>query len=311
MKFYFAASGCSGHCKLMVKNKISHALVSYAAFIRQGKMDEHLMRARSDGRMKLMLDSGAFTNMATPGYVTLKGFMEYLDENEKKFEEVACLDDLRSRAKTIENYRKLRKAGHDVMMVDHMHFTWTETLRPFYKSGEKVCFGGMVRSSNKVTNAQFKKRVEKRVDAARSDPKSKIHLFGIGTRVKRFLPHLDVVDSIDTASWFMGPGRFGAVVVADIDDDGWPRLKHEDYRHMKGDVRELFRKAGLDPAHHLGRIDMALRAYKRFFKVFEARYQKAKKEGEDLIQKSVEGDDGIIYKSITMDDASRAIEEEP
>jgi len=309
MKWYFVASNYRLHSKFLVKHNVEHVLVTFAEHVQSGKINPDLMEAAKEGRLKLMLDSGAFTNFSKPGFVSLKAFRGFLEGHANRFSEIVTFDDLRSRSKTIKNYRVLKNDGHDVLFVDHIYFRWNDSLQPFYKSGNKLCFGSLVKKTSDSQTHTLLEQLEKRMDAAREKPKSKVHLLGVGTRVKKFLPHLDVVDSLDTSSWFTGPARFGGVVIAKAGEDGWPFLQHDNYRHMTEEVRSMFRKAGLDPNHHLGRVEMAVKAFKKFFRLFDARYKKAIESKEDLVEKSMEDDDSLVQKALTVTDAMEAIEE--
>jgi hypothetical protein len=201
-----------------------------------------------------------------------------------------------------------------------MWFSWASALDPEYKSGRKMCWGGLVSKQGQPSPAgragsgrhardfdkekerreererwlrehkkgddppmdAFTRRVTHRAGFARVKPLSKIHLLGVGMRLKRFLPFADIVDSFDTASWRLAPSRFGKVVWVSRDDNGWPGLHLKNWREVAPDMAKKLKSMGFDLSKEIDRNRIAIRAFKAFFKMVEERHDKAKEAGENI-----------------------------
>lgn len=264
-----------------------YALISYAYF---KKLPDEMVRDVKSGRIQLMADSGAFTNFSKPGHVTIEGYMEWLKEHKHLFREYVTFDNLRSRDKTIKNYEKLREAGFNPLFVDHMVFRESGSLKPYYKTGEKLAWGGMVHykppGSKEFKLAtglpeQVKNRITKRSAMADEAPRSSLHLLGVGMKIGYFLPWFHLVKSIDSTA-YLAPGLFGRDYAIEFNENKWPRIVSAKTPEQKQAARDAITRMGMDPDHHVGRKTYGVRILEKYYRMLWNRYQLARGKKEQL-----------------------------
>ena len=297
--------------EFLLPEKVDSILFSRAFMPKRGLSDE-LKKAIRNNRCKMMVDSGAFSNFAKPGTVSIDEYMKFLEENRSFCHEYITFDDMRSRHQSVKNHRRLTKNGFEPLFVDHLHFKWHDALDEFYSSGEKLCWGSLVKGHQfKNDKNMMNQRVEQRHCKGEEKPKSKLHLLGVGTGVRKFLPWIDITDSIDSTSWVTGPRRFGHLVWLDMNEDGWPCLHGRPYKQTSEEIRRAAKSKGFDIGEWRDRMIIAIRAHKGYYKKFESRLKKAHERKEDLVkvQKSVDDfiveqrDPSILDLVKTMDEA--------
>jgi len=292
MKFYFVA-GANDSVNVLLDEKVRSILVSFAHF--KKKLPDRLVAAAKKGTIHLMLDSGAFTNATKPGHVTLPEYIDFVKSHKSLLTEYVTLDDLKARSTTVKNLAKIREAGLDPMLVDHMWFPWFEKfLGPEYKKGKKVCWGGLVSLAQKPSTTDaaaanmnlnvLGKRMKERGSRARAKPVSSVHLLGVGQRIKAFLGFFDVVDSVDSTTWRIAAQKFGRVAWVSRDDQGWPKLHTPHHTEIPDKLKAKLKQQGFDISSPKDCDRIAIRAFKLFFKMVEERYQKAKQAGEEIAQ---------------------------
>jgi ATP-dependent DNA ligase len=297
MRPYFAAAGAD-QVKDLLDCRVRNILCSFAHF-RRGFPDA-LVAAVKRGSVNLMIDSGAYTNASKPGSVVYADYVAFLKAIDVKAEYIV-LDDLKKRTVTLTNYGRMKGDGLRPMLVDHMWYPWTDHLAPVYRSGERICWGGLLTgrkrslspvADSNLTAAAIAKRLDARAEYARKGPASRVHFLGLGARIRNYLPWMDCVESWDSASWAINSGGFGKAFYVENDENGWPRMRWAHHTQAKEPARELARRHGLKLADYHDRRKAAIIAFSDYFKRFEARYNKAVAAHEDLA-KAAEGDWGI------------------
>lgn len=288
---HFAATTKS-ELSLLLDEGVDNVLVSYA-FFKRGIPDEAL-KLCADGKLQIMLDSGGFTNFHKPGSITVEAYAEFLDEYAGKVTECVSLDDIKSKENTVKNYRFLREHGHNPMFVDHVWFPYDPDIYDGeYATGEKVCWGGMVRTPDgKVprlhgkgsVSAAYIDRLESRLEKVRKGKKTKLHLLGVGGRLRQVLRFMDAVDSVDTASWTMVSKGYGRVSYVEMQDDGWPRLRAFKPDDCPPELLKWCRQQKLDPKSWEDRGRIAIRMFTAYWNKCMELHEKCCKEGTDLRQ---------------------------
>lgn len=224
-------------------------LISFAHFHHSTKMMQkavdtaHGIRKANE---RIMLDSGAFTNKTKPGTVRLEPYIEFLQSHAKDFDEFVTLDVIGSRKGTLDNYAALRKASLRPLFVDHLELADHPTVvDSIWKSEPKICLAGW--GTNPLTHHPGKNKgappdrrpkdlpihLAKKVAIAR-EKKTKLHLLAVGS-LSKFLPHLDVIQSVDSAVVFRAVG-YGQILHCTTKDVGGVKVPILS-RHAHPDAR--------------------------------------------------------------------------
>jgi hypothetical protein len=254
LTYYFAVD--PGEMSLLLRNGVKcNVLVSYAFFKGREEVAHKLTDQIKAAGKRLMLDSGAFSNVQRPGTVSLEQYEAYLKEHRKRWTEYVTFDDLCSRDKTIRQHEALLARGHRPLFVDHMRMREDERVLKYWKRDDKVALGafGVFRDRSAGAAGYKQQRnpheaLHKKAEDGRK-LKTTVHLLAVSS-LTRFLHHADVISSVDSAAW----GRsvaFGKVLVAERRDVGGvqiPILARYDHprarvrkRPMTPRVRELAR----------------------------------------------------------------------
>jgi len=196
-------------------------LVSYV-YLREAadKKGEFLADVKAH-KGRVMLDSGGFTNFFTPGSVKFKDWADFVKSNQSWLDEVVQFDDLKSRRKTLDFYDEAIKLGLDPLFVDHLRFhTEKDRAGKIWKAKPKVCIAGFGKAKpdqDKKSPVYDAKRLHEAFVQGR-EVKTVVHMLGVGS-IKKFLPWLDVIHSVDSASWDKA-AAFGKVLVLQAEDLG-------------------------------------------------------------------------------------------
>lgn len=314
MRYYVAITAPTKmKMEIVEEEGVDSILLSYA-YVKRGLPDS-VTKAVKDGKLNVMLDSGAFTNMFKPGTVTVEGYQEFLQSHAGLVTEYITLDDPKKREITVKNYERLLKAGLDPIVVDHVWFEVDEPFKRYYAKGVKVCWGGMVSGPNApmgdwaaqlIGKARTKashgamfhsaetwravlSRITGRHGFAVKKPVSKIHLLAVGNRLRRLLPYLGVVDSIDSSTAFVAPG-YGRLLVAREGVDGKaPRIAAFKYQELpkRSEMEEYLRENHPDLKNlsttYIDRTKLAVRETNRYYKMIEDWYEANKELGHDQL----------------------------
>ena len=284
---HYHAASCMTDFNCIVRGGGHFALISYAYFKR---IPDEIIKHVKSGRIKLMADSGAFTNFSKPGKVTIEGYMEWLKEYKHLFDEYVTMDNLRNRDQTIKNYERLRKEGFNPLFVDHMIFRESDAIKPYYKKGNKLCWGGMVHykppgsKDFKLATGMppfVKARVTKRSALAAEAPQSSLHLLGVGMKIGYFLPWFHMVKSFDSTA-YLAPGLFGRDYAIELNDNKWPKIVSAKTPEQKQAARDAITRMGMDPNHHVGRKTLGVKMLEKYYKMLWDRYVKAREANEQL-----------------------------
>ena len=290
---YFAVTGTQ-QIALLKEQGVKDILISYAHIQKKGVPD--ILK-----NCHVMLDSGAYSNIKNPGSVTLEPYMEFLKSERKKVAEYVALDVVHNQKQTSKNYEKMLKEGFNPIFVDQLCSPGglDGTTKWAYKSGKKICWAGFVMPYNHRINA--KKRLTpgvndgvlsvcaERFNLVDAFPKTKLHLLGIGTRGRRFVPFWRQVESIDAASWIIRPQAFGQVLHLNRNKEGWPSLSTSHYDSPSQEARQIAGRYGWNLREVAGRVRLSIHEYKRYFRALESRMKQAIAEykAEDNVDKSV------------------------
>ena len=145
---------------------------------------------------RVILDSGAFTNFEKPGFVKFEEWAEFVKAHSGWLTEYIQFDDLKSRSKTMSSFEKAVGLGLKPLFVDQLQFSHSTKVEPIWKAQDKVCLAGFVAS--RVGGLRMD-RFKAAIDRAESHD-TFVHCLGIGS-MRRFLPMIKRIHSIDSASW--------------------------------------------------------------------------------------------------------------
>jgi hypothetical protein len=302
-RHYYAAAGKESY-EVLASAGVKDILISYA-YAKRG-MPEILVKKAKAGKLRLMADSGAFSNAFADkkAPVTIEGYIEWLQSEKGHLHEYVTFDNLRNRQQTLRNYDRLKEKGFNPLFVDHMWFKNSTALAPHYKSGEKMCWGGMVFNA---TNDGSKgkrmaglpthvlNRIRKRAPLATNAPKTTVHLLGTGTRIAWFTEFLDIVDSCDSTA-YLQPAKYGVMLYLKFNDAGWPRIVRA--RPGTPAINEVFDKMKARGMNHNDRMTKcrhAVGVMEKYFKLFWNRWVKAR-QGQESI------DAGVFKVDVDEDD---------
>lgn len=178
----------------------------------------------------VMLDSGDFTNFNKPGTVTFDQWLDFVKKNKSVCHEYVQFDDLRSRARTIKYYEQAIRSGLDPLFVDHLFMrTRPEKIERIWKAKDKVCVSAFAKmrphQESLPPSAHPRAKFEEAMKRA-EDHDTMTHLLAVGS-LKRFLPHMERIHSVDSAKWIKNPsfGKFSVLCFDEIEGIRVPSLK--------------------------------------------------------------------------------------
>jgi len=242
MPHWYFVAGDKASVDLLVEEGAKAILASFAYMKGGGGLLLAMKEAKEKHGVRVLVDSGAYTNARRPGHVQLGPYCDFLKNNVGWIDEYIVLDDLHKRSVTFKNFVLMLAKGLRPMVVDHAWFQWSQKLlAPIYKRGAKLCWAGMLLSraafgtegggkhptffQGRSHWRKVAQRLKVRFDHAVASPISKIHLLAVGERVRWLLPFFDVVDSADATSVFLAAG-FGQVMhLVPADGDSPPRIR--------------------------------------------------------------------------------------
>lgn len=230
LRYYFSMAPCQ--IRLCMENEIYvDTLISFiwltnkVAKARGADAHDIIKQGRDKGKV-FMLDSGGFTNFQKPGTVKIEQYCEYLKSHKDIWSEYVTFDDLASRDNTIKQHEQLLKGGFKPLFVDHIRLKDDARLLKYWKRDPKLClssWGTVVNTTGPQVEVQenVKQQLARRVELGRK-VKTKVHLLAVSSLAK-FMPFLDVVDSVDSATWGRQPG-YGRLIYAYQKDIGGTKL---------------------------------------------------------------------------------------
>jgi hypothetical protein len=177
-------------------------LVSLAHIPRAGKPREEFMATLKRHSGQVMIDSGGFSNFATPGKVNFDEWAEFMLEHKSWVDEYVQFDDLRSRAQTIKLYEKAKAKKLQPLFVDHLWFRSQKAyLDRVWKQNDKLCMSGFARTGPGQESFPDDPvvRMRERMQKAEDDD-TMCHMLAVGS-LRRFLPYFRRVHSVDSAGW--------------------------------------------------------------------------------------------------------------
>lgn len=305
---YYAVSHKAAS-ELTLRAGVRHMLVSYA-FYKNG-LPENLIKRVKAGTLTLMADSGAFTNAHSgEKHTNLKGYCEWLASEKKYLDSYVVLDDLMNRQTTLRNFYAMKEAGLSPMFVDHLWFKGINPVLEVCKTGEKVCWGGLVHLKDPSSETgigqrargihpDIAKRVDMRKGYVKEKPRTKIHLLGTGLKIPWYAKWFDLVDTIDSTA-YLAPGKFGGIYHIKFNEGGWPNIvKAKPGSDVFRDLSHKLRSMKLDPDNWIDRCYHGVKVMERYFKLLWNRWVQEKKSGNEI---------GIgVHKMEEMDDDDPAL----
>lgn len=219
--FYFAVDPGS-YARYNGLFKSADILVSIAYLKSAKRLETFVESIQKSHKGRVILDSGAYTNFAKPGFITFDEWTAFVKSHGKWLTEYIQFDDLRSRQNTVKFFEKAAKAGLDPLFVDQIQFDHEKRIEPIWKSHDKVALAG-------VRKARFGTSSHDKFTAAieRADSNDTyVHLLGVGP-MRKYLPMINRINSVDSASWARDGswGLFRAFQEAEINGVKVPGLK--------------------------------------------------------------------------------------
>ena len=161
-------------------------------------------------RVKVFVDSGAYSAIRSGKPVNLAEYCAYLHENEEWIHTYAALDVLTPGAPedgaklSWENYRYMRKQGLHPMPVYHYGEDISWLYRMLDDGCDYIALGGTAILGNKVAASAWYSNAWSHLVNAKGEPVVKVHGFGEGNMsiVRRFPWH-----SVDSSTWIVAALR--------------------------------------------------------------------------------------------------------
>jgi len=310
---------------LLMEEGVKDILVSYA-YARKGEGYMEGMRTAAKKGCRLLVDSGGHSNIHHPGTVVLKEYVEWLKANKGIAHEYIVLDDPVKRDNTLKALAEMTTAGLKPMAVDHTWFKVDPRIVPWYTKGGRLCWAGFLigtktpmgqwAKNEEVTKkmpegyaTQFQttaqwmtvaKRIHERHGHAMKSPVNLIHLLGVGSKIRKFLPYLDAVDSFDAASVFIAAGYGRVILCREPKHEGMPPrcsgFPVGRGRPTPPEVAKLASKWKLNLDKELDRRRFNIREMRKYHETLWEYYQQNHKKGHDFltemsVKKSDEDDD--------------------
>lgn len=194
------------------RSQVKHILESYHYVWRQTFVDK--MRA---DKVKIFLDSGAFSAFTKGVEIDMKAYCRYIQENRDILEEVdgyACasvLDGIGDPLKTYQNQKAMEALG--VTPLPCFHYGEDEKYLDYYTANYPyITLGGMVPISTPQLYHWLDRIWEKHLVDGAGRPKVKVHGFGLTTMslVERYPWY-----SVDSSSWVQIARTGGMVLYPD------------------------------------------------------------------------------------------------
>ena len=280
---YFAA-GSKQQVQLLRSAGVTDLLLSFAMF-KKGIPDE------AKG-CKILLDSGAFSNIKNPGRVKIEEYEEFLKSERKKVHEYITFDLVHNPAVTCKNDERLRNAGFDPLFVDQLcdSAKTNSYTQKMYASGKKICWAGFVipysdRLNRKKaimpgTTPEMLGRCRGRHPQLTKNSPTKLHLLGVGRRLQKFVEFWPQVDSFDATSWAINPQCFGLCLHLSYNKDGWPQTSCSHYSKPSREVQAMASQYNLNMADRDDRTRLCIFTFKKYYKALRKRMEQAIREGE-------------------------------
>lgn len=286
MKGYFSVGSDQKDMEMLVREGAKSIMLSYAHCKNRGIPDV-LKSAVKKKKIDLMVDSGAFTNAIKPGWVKLDSYMEFLKSNAEYITEYTVLDDMQDRAVTLKNYTIMKSEGFAPQYVDHLWFAPNPEVEAVYDSGGKIGWSGLSGGKGTPANkARFEARLLNRALKARAEPHTPLHLFGVGQRLWRFLPHFDIVRSVDSSAWCNPVAKSGGISCfqAATKEAPVPRFKQlQANMPLPQDLRERIKSSGFDMRSDQDRKALAVREMLKYYSEITKFHKTAVSRGLDLV----------------------------
>jgi len=172
------------------------------------------MKKETDKKVKLFLDSGAFSAWSKNVTIDLNAYMQFIQDNEQYIEVYSNLDVIGSAEGSWKNQEIMEANGFHPLPVFHLN----DDVSSLYRCMEYpyFCLGGMAgRDCSENDRVQFLDSCWDIIcDNKDRIPKQKVHGFGM-TSLKLMLRYPWY--STDSTSWVM-TSRFGSVYVPNIRD---------------------------------------------------------------------------------------------
>lgn len=178
-------------------------------------MAEYLRPLHDGGKLRLIMDSGAFTAWKSGNPIHLDDYCRFLDQLPLKPWRYFALDVIGDPHGTIKNYQTMLSRGYKPIPI----FTRGEhpsVLEDYYKTSDVVGIGGLVGTPK---NKGFVKGLSKFIDGR------KVHLLGFTNKsfLKVLRPYSCDSSSVQSAA------RYGQVEIFDVSLGTWVKFNKADF----------------------------------------------------------------------------------
>lgn len=221
-----------------------NVLVSFARSYKSKKFNSTIKSAAADGKINLMIDSGAFTIFNSPkdtSHISVDSYCEYLAEMGPYAEKYVMLDVIGNAKDSRANYEKMVSKGLLPMYVATMFDTDYAYISSCLDINPNICVAGGATTKGKWMQKRFQDVF------LYTGSKAKIHGLAYVTIPDMFrLP----LASVDSSSWSSGK-RFGTGFVYQRNGKrltyNWADfVKHG--KQLPTELIQAFEKSGITPA---------------------------------------------------------------
>lgn len=167
------------------------------------------MKRKDKNKVKLFLDSGAFSAWSQGEEINIQEYITFIKENEKYIDLYSNLDVIGDPKGTWKNQRIMEKAGINPVPVFHFgeNIKWLQKL--IDKKYKYISLGGMVPISNKDLVPWLDNLWSNYLTDKDGMPVTRVHGFGL-TSLKMMLRYPWY--SVDSTSWVV-TGRMGSIYI--------------------------------------------------------------------------------------------------
>lgn len=184
-------------------------LISYAYLGKDKALCKKAFDMVEQGKIKLMIDSGAFSCFNNPSsfaHVTLENYITFLKYYGSLSEKYVMLDVIGEKEKSVANYERMISAGLAPMYVVIMADNDFDYINQTLSVNQNICVAGGATNKNDWMVHRFQQVKEK------TNRKALIHGLGYFTFPKMLQLNLT---SVDSSSWKMAPSGFGQTIYFD------------------------------------------------------------------------------------------------
>jgi|TARA_R110002074_G_scaffold313820_2_gene484311 hypothetical protein len=194
MKIFFVDSSKAGIDNFLDMG-VENLLISYW-YERQSKLVDHVLNAKP--KTNIMLDSGGFSAWTQKKEINLDEYISYCKNNKDRLYSMVNLDVIGDAEQGFENFKKMKKAGLDVIPVFHRVsgvLDPIEHLHYYCENSSRIALAGYAQTKFKVR--EMINYTKKMFDIIPKD--KKVHLLGL-TNSRIIMSAIERITSVDSSS---------------------------------------------------------------------------------------------------------------